>query len=92
MNGTISGSFKTDKCKLLQLGNSSSANYYSSNPDELSKSLNCRVPEEKDLRICMVYKWYENIFVGSKTCSQNHANTWHVEEIIKLKGLIFILA
>ena len=30
--------FNVDKCKLVQLGNSIPANYYLSNPDELSKS------------------------------------------------------
>ena len=40
-----------DKCKLLQLGNSSPVNYYFSIPNDLSKSLICRVIEEKDLGV-----------------------------------------
>jgi len=43
--------FIADKCKLLQLGNSSLANYYLFNPDDLSRSLICRVTEEKDLGV-----------------------------------------
>ena len=31
--------FNAEKCKLLQLGNSSPVNYYLSNPDNLSRSL-----------------------------------------------------
>jgi len=41
--------FNADKCKPLQLGNSSSANYYLSNPGDLSRSLICRVTEAKIL-------------------------------------------
>ena len=40
-----------DKCKLLQLGNSSPANYYLSSPDGFFRSLICKVTEEKDLGV-----------------------------------------
>jgi len=38
--------------QLLAHGDSSPANYYLSNPDDLSRSLTCRVTEEKDLGVC----------------------------------------
>ena len=40
-----------DKYKLLQLGNSSHANYYLSSPDGFFRSLICKVTEEKDLGV-----------------------------------------
>ena len=43
--------FNADKCKLLQLGNSSPANYYLSSLDDPFRSLICRVTEEKDLGV-----------------------------------------
>ena len=43
--------FNVDKCKLLQLGNSSPANYYLSSPDGFFRSLICKVTEEKDLGV-----------------------------------------
>ena len=43
--------FNVDKCKLLQLGNSSPANYYFSSPDGFFRSLICKVTEEKDLDV-----------------------------------------
>ena len=43
--------FNVDKCKLLQLCNSSPANYYLSSPDGLFRSLICKVTEEKDLGV-----------------------------------------
>ena len=43
--------FNVDKCKLLQLGNSSPANYYLSSPDGFFRSLTCKVTEEKDLGV-----------------------------------------
>ena len=38
-------------CKLLQFSNSNPTDYYLSNPDELSRSLICRITEEKDLSV-----------------------------------------
>ena len=43
--------FNVDKCKLLQLGNSSPANYYLSSSDGFSRPLICKVTEEKDLGV-----------------------------------------
>ena len=43
--------FNVGKCKLLQLGNSSPANYYLSSPDGFFRSLICKVTEEKDLGV-----------------------------------------
>ena len=43
--------FNVDKCKLLQLGNSSPANYYLSSPNGFFRSLICKVTEEKDLGV-----------------------------------------
>ena len=43
--------FNVDKCKLLQLGNSSPANYYLSSPDGFFRSLICKVTEEEDLGV-----------------------------------------
>ena len=43
--------FNPDKCKLIQLGNSSPINYYLYGPNECSRSLISRVIEEKDLGI-----------------------------------------
>ena len=43
--------FNVDKCKLLQLGNCSPANYYLSNSDGFSGSLICKVTEERDLGV-----------------------------------------
>ena len=40
--------FSADKCKLLQLY---PANYYLSNPDELSRSFICKVTKEKDFGV-----------------------------------------
>ena len=43
--------FNVDKCKLLQLGNPIPTNYYLHNPNECSRSLTSRAPEEKSLGI-----------------------------------------
>ena len=43
--------FNPDKCKLLQLGNSSPTNYYLHNQNECSRSLISRVTEDKDLGV-----------------------------------------
>ena len=48
--------FNPDKCKLLQLDNSSHTNYYLHSPNECSRSLISRVIEERDLARRMVYK------------------------------------
>ena len=43
--------FNPDKCELLQLGNSSSTNYYLHNPNGCSRSLISRITEEKDVGV-----------------------------------------
>ena len=58
--------FNVDKCKLLQLGNSSPANYYLSSPDGFFRSLICKVTEEKDLER-IVYRVVKNLLEHHKS-------------------------
>ena len=61
--------FNPDKCKLLQLDNSSPTNYYLHSPNECFRSLISRATEEKDLARRMVYKWNKIITPSSKGCT-----------------------
>jgi len=56
--------FNVDKCKLLQLGKSSPANYYSPNLDDPFRSLICRVTEILVYGVQVIW----NISASSKGC------------------------
>ena len=85
--------FNVDKCKLLQLGNSSPANYYLSSPDGFFRSLICKVTEEKDLGVWCTSDMKPSLQVQKDVTKAINANTQYVEEFIQIfvERLIFIL-